>query len=317
MQAHCRRTAMNASSESGVVDAHVHMFLPGVSSDPAAWGAAQGEPAWTECVAPKGRRSIQGWATPENLLSDMDKAGVEMCVMLGWYWERQETCDLQNGWYGKLVRRYPSRLLGFAAVQPSAGQRSIDSLERALDSGLCGIGELLPDARGSFLSDRWWVRVFEIAAARGVPVTLHATDPRAGPAAGPPTPLENFLQMAGAHPRVNFILAHWGGGLAFSEPPVGSDPVPSNLFFDTAASPLLYDRGVFRKAVDRVGAGKIIYGSDYPLILYPREAHKPDFGRFLGEVAGAGLTPVEREQIFSTNIRGLLAPGLAPASKRV
>jgi predicted TIM-barrel fold metal-dependent hydrolase len=66
-----------------------------------------------------------------------------------------------------------------------------------------------------------------------------------------------------------------------------------------------------------VGAGRVIYGSDYPLILYPRQTRKPDFGRFLGEIAGAGLAPGEREAIFSCNIRRLLAPGLAPAAKRV
>lgn len=308
---------MSPSAESGVIDAHIHMYPPEVAVDPAGWGAAHAEPEWTARVAPKGRRSIQGWADPKRLLLDMDQAGVEKAVMLGWYWERQETCDLQNGWYAEWIRTHPTRLLGFAAVQPSAGQRSIDSLERALDSGLCGIGELLPGARGSILTDPWWGRVFEIAAARAVPVTLHATDPQAGPAAGPPTPLGDFLRMAMAHPKVNFILAHWGGGLAFRESPGETEPIPANLFFDTAASPLLYDRGVFRRSVDRVGAGRVIYGSDYPLILYPRETHTPDFGRFLGEIAGAGLTPDEREAIFACNIRGLLAPGLAPGGKRV
>jgi predicted TIM-barrel fold metal-dependent hydrolase len=125
------------------------------------------------------------------------------------------------------------------------------------------------------------------------------------------------MEMAMANPRVNFILAHWGGGLAFGEASGAAGPIPSNLYFDTAASPLLYERGVFRKAVDRVGAGRIIFGTDYPLILYPRGPRKPDFGRFLGDIALEGLTPSEREAIFSSNIRGLLAPGLAPAGKRV
>src|SRR5208282_5537572 len=172
---------------SGVVDAHIHMYPREVSENPAAWGDAHSEPAWTACVAPRGRRSIQGWSDPGTLIADMDEAGVETCVMLGWYWERQETCDLQNGWYAEWVRCHPTRLLGFAAVQPSAGRSSIDALERALDSGLCGIGELLPAGRGPFLDDPWWRRVFDVAAARGLPVTLHATDPQAGPAAGPAT----------------------------------------------------------------------------------------------------------------------------------
>jgi hypothetical protein len=236
--------------------------------------------------------------------------------MLGWYWERQETCDLQNGWHAAWIRRHPKRLFGFAAVQPAAGGRAAEALERALDSGLCGVGELLPQAQGFSLEDPSWRRILERAIRRRVPVNLHATDPGKGAAAGPRTPLRAYLRLAREYPEATLILAHWGGGLAFrTEPEDG--PIPPNLFFDTAASPLLYDPGVFRRAVDQVGAGRILYGSDYPLMLYPRQDRAPGFARFLGEIAGAGLTPDERAQILGSNIRRLLSPGLAPACERV
>jgi hypothetical protein len=104
--------------------------------------------------------------------------------------------------------------------------------------------------------------------------------------------------------------------MAFNGAP-GGGPLPPNLYFDTAASPLLYDCGVFRRAVGLVGAGRILYGSDYPLLLYPRLSRAPDFGRFLDEIAGAGLGGDERARILGSNIRRLLSAGLAPAIKRV
>ncbi len=303
-------------AESGIVDAHVHMYAAEVAAAPAAWGRAHGEPGWTRCVAPEGRRSLQGWADPDTLLADMDRAGVQACVMLGWYWERQETCDLQNAWYLEWSRRHPKRLIGFAAVQPAGGRRSLEALERALDAGLCGVGELLPQAQGFDVDDPVFRRVVEMAAARRIPITLHATDPASGPAAGPRTPLDGYVRLAREHPEAILILAHWGGGLAFNGAP-GGEPLPPNLYFDTAASPLLYDSGVFRRAVARVGAGRILYGSDYPLLLHPRVSRVPEFGRFLGEITGAGLDPEERAQVLGTNIRRLLSAGLAPAQGRV
>ena len=303
-------------AETGIVDAHIHMYAAEAAASPAAWGRARGEPGWTQCVAPEGRRSIQGWADPDTLIADMDRAGVETCVLLGWYWERQETCDLQNGWYLEWIRRHPGRLVGFAAVQPAGGRRSLEALERALDSGLRGVGELLPEAQGFSLDDPAWRRVLELAIARRIPVTLHATDPQSRPAAGPRTPLDGYVRLAREHPDATLILAHWGGGLAFNGAPDGG-PLPPNLYFDTAASPLLYDSSVFQKAVALVGAGRILYGSDYPLLLHPRVSRKPEFARFLGEIAGAGLGPGDRAQILGSNIRRLLSADLAPTQKRV
>lgn len=290
----------------GIVDAHVHVYPHEVAANPAEWGLARGEPGWVACVAPKGKLSIQGWADPDAMIADMDEAGVESCVMLGWYWERQETCELQNEWHQAWVRRHPKRLIGFAAVQPASGIRAVEAVERALDSGLCGIGELLPKAQGYTLQNRSWRAVLELAVSRRVPITLHATDPGKGPFAGPKTPLRDYVRLAREYPEATIILAHWGGGLAFRGSP-DALPLPPNLYFDTAASPLLYDSGVFRDAVERVGAEKIIYGSDYPLMLHPRLSRAPGFTRFLGEIANAGLAEVESAQILGSNIRRLLS----------
>jgi hypothetical protein len=297
------------------VDAHVHGYPAEVSAAPAAWGLAHGEPGWTGCVAPEGRRSLQGWSDPDSLVADMDRAGIETCIMLGWYWERQETCDLQNGWYLEWIRRHPGRLAAFAAVQPSAGARALAALERSLDGGLIGVGETLPQAQGFTLADPTWRSIVELAGRRGAPLTLHATDPEAGAAAGPKTPLDDYVRLAREFPGSTFILAHWGGGMAFRS--LEGAALPPNLYFDTAASPLLYDPGVFRRAVDRVGPGRIIYGSDYPLILYPKGDRMPSFAPFLDEIASAGLTQAESAQIMGSNIRRLLPAGLAPARKRV
>src|SRR5579864_1298108 len=156
-----------------IVDSHIHFYPEEVSADPVKWGIENREPWWISCVAPVGRRSIQGWATPAVLLRDMDRAGIEKCVLLGWYWENQATCDLQNTWLIDLVRKHPDRLLGFATVQPLAQEAALDSLRRALDQGLCGIGELFPQAQGFATEDPYFERILELAIERQAPVNLH------------------------------------------------------------------------------------------------------------------------------------------------
>jgi uncharacterized protein len=298
---------------SGVIDVHVHGYLPEVAADPAAWARARGEDGWLACVLPVGRRSIQGWASVERTIADMDAAGVAAAVLLGWYWQSQATCDEQNRWYAAWRSRYPGRLLAFAAAQPAAGRAAVDGVRRALDMGFCGVGELLPQAQGYTVDSPGFRAVVEVAVERGVPVNLHATDPQAGPAAGPPTPLGDYVRLARDYPTGTFILAHWGGGLAFREGP----ELPANLYFDTAASPLLYGPEVFLKARARVGPGRILYGSDYPLLLYPRRVREPGFGDFLGAIASCGLEGHELEAVLSGNARRLLGGALAPAAKDV
>jgi len=290
-----------------IVDSHIHFYPEEVSADPVKWGTEQREPWWMDCVAPAGRRSIQGWATEAVLLRDMDRAGIEKCVLLGWYWENQETCDLQNAWFNDLIKAHPDRLLAFATVQPRAKQAALDSLERALDAGFCGIGELFPQAQEFAYDDPYFLRVLQIAAERGAPVNLHVTDPLVPTTAVTrATPLQNFVRLAKDFPAVKLILAHWGGGLPFYELNPRLREILRNVSYDCAASSLLYDKRVFRQAIDLVGADRVLYGSDYPLLLYPRDQREPEFKRFLNDVVTAGLTVEEQEKVLGKNLLRLV-----------
>ncbi|MGH8018204.1 MAG: amidohydrolase family protein [Opitutaceae bacterium] len=290
-----------------IIDCHIHMYAPEVVVDPRGWATAHREWEWLRCVAPAGRRSIQGWASIDKLLSDMDRAGVDKCVMLGWYWENQETCELQNGWYLDWARRHPDRLFAFAAVQPTAGERALDHLQRMLDAGFRGIGEMLPQAQHFGYEDECWRRVLEIAAARGVPVNLHVTDALVVPeSAAPQTPLEDVVSLARKFPDVKFILAHWGGGLPFFEWNPSIKAAMRNVVYDTSASPLLYDAGVFQSVIDMVGARRVMWGTDYPLLVHPRETREPGFERSLREAVAAMPSAEQRGDVLGGNCLRLL-----------
>jgi uncharacterized protein len=283
------------------------MYPREVFANPIAWGVARREAWWTESVAHTKRATIQGWADIPRLLADMDRAGIARCVMLGWYWENQSTCDEQNSWFIDWVGEHPDRLSAFAAVQPSAGQLAIDALQRALDSGLCGIGEMLPQAQGFTFDDPYWQRVVGIALERNLPINLHVTDPLTiSDAVIKPTPLSNYLRLAQQFPDAKLIFAHWGGGIPFYELNPRVRAYLKNVYYDTAASPLLYDARIFRQVIDLIGADRILFGSDYPLLLYPRKIREPAFDRFLGEIATAGLTSDEKEKILGANFRRLI-----------
>ena len=58
--------------------------------------------------------------------------------------------------------------------------------------------------------------------------------------------------------------------------------------------------------VDLVGADRVLFGSDYPLLLYPREQQAPEFKRLLNDLVTAGLTVEEQEKVLGKNLLRLV-----------
>ncbi len=283
-----------------IVDAHVHLYPPEINRDPAAWATAHGESHWAEmCTRTrKNGGPVQTFPTVDELLREMDRAGVEHAVLLGWYWNTPEACALQNAFYAERVRAHPQRLSAFATWHPRCG---VEELRRARDAGLCGLGELSPHSQGFQTTAPEFALVLELCAEFRWPVNLHVTDPDSRPYPGRvETPLAEFLVLARQFPTVNFILAHWGGRLPMKD---RSALELSNLYYDTAATPLLYRSEIWNQFLAEVPSSRVIFGSDFPLNLYPRVDQTPVMRRLIDEAISGAVG----EGIFAHNIERLLA----------
>lgn len=230
----------------------------------------------------------------------MDAADVERAVLLGWYWEMPDTCVWQNRFYASCIRAFPDRLSAFATVHPAAGRdATLAEVRRAREDGLIGLGELSPHSQGFRVDDAVFEALLDLAAELHLPVNLHVTDPASRPFAGRvETPLDDFGRLARSFPRTTFILAHWGGLLPLVDPTVSATALP-NVYYDTAASPLLYDADVWSRVLPAVGVDRVLFGSDFPLNLYPRLDQQPSLARFVAEARTGGAGPA----VLSGNAR--------------
>ena len=287
------------------IDAHVHLYPEEVNRSPAAWAAARGETHWaTLCTRRrKDGRPVQIFPTVAELLREMDRAGVARVVLLGWYWEKPATCAVQNRFYAECVRAHPDRLAAFATLHPAVGREAtLTEMKRARNEGLVGLGELSPHSQGYSMDDAVFREVLSLAGEWRIPVNLHVTDPESCAFPGRiETPLADFSRLAREFPRTTFILAHWGGLLPLRDPSVLALP---NVFYDTAASPLLYDAGVWSRFLAVVPAERILFGSDFPLNLFPKLDATPDMLRFVTEAKNADAP----EAVMRGNAARLLAP---------
>jgi predicted TIM-barrel fold metal-dependent hydrolase len=273
-----------------VIDAHVHLYPAEVNRDPDAWARGHGELEWAAMCTRrrKSGRPVQGFPSVDELLRAMDAAGVERAVLLGWYWHHEATCSLQNRFFATCVRAHPDRLSAFATVQPKAGRAAVQAeLTRAHADGLIGLGELSPHSQHHGLDEPGFRAALELCARWRWPVNLHVTDPNMRDYPGRVmTPLEDFMPLAREWPRVDFILAHWGGLLPLRDPNAVAMP---NLYYDTAASPLIYDDSVWARFLHTVPAERVLFGSDFPLDLFPREPDGPEMQRFIAEAHRVGV----------------------------
>ena len=228
----------------------------------------------------------------------MDAAGVSQAVLLGWYWENHSTCVRQNAFYEKCIRAHPDRLAAFATVHPAAGGQALAELRRAREAGFIGLGELSPHSQHLPLTDPWWIKLVVLAGDLNLPVNLHVTDPDSGGYPGRiETPLAELVRLAEEFPRTKFILAHWGGGLALGS----ACGALGNVYYDTAASPLLYGADIWNRAMAASQGDRVLFGSDYPLVLYPRTEAAPGFGTLLAEVRTAGMGAGKTAAVLADN----------------
>ena len=276
-----------------IIDAHTHIFPPGVIERREMF--AKRDSSFDFIYGPPKARMV----TYEGLIEEMDTTGIDKAIVCGFPWRSLDICRQHNDYMMEAVTAFPERLVGLATVNPVAGKACDKELERCFEGGLSGVGEISADAQGFQLDDARTIgRVIGAVEEAGLFVLLHTNEDVGHFYSGktPTTPVQayRFLEKFG---EVTTILAHWGGGLFFYELMPEVAKVTSSVYYDTAASPFLYRQEVYKIALGIVGPGRILFGTDYPLLRMQRH---------LDEIDRSGLPADSKEAILGKNAQALL-----------
>lgn len=273
-----------------MIDVHTHILPPEII---AAEGDFRKRDRHFDSLAGS---SVNRYATACDLIEQMADTGVSISVTFGFAFADPGLCAEVNDYIAETVKQYPERLVGFMCVQP-ADPGLEREVSRCISNGLRGIGELFPDGQGFSLRGGL-SRVAGICREAGLPLLVHVNEQvgHAYPGKGSQGPEEAF-GFAQANPDLRICFAHWGGGLFVYElmPEVRS--VLANVFYDTAASPFLYEPAVYRAASVSGCIHKVLFGSDYPL-LSPR--------RYFKQMDSLPLPEEDARMVLETNARRFL-----------
>jgi len=293
-----------------IIDAHTHVFSPSVRERREQIVAD--EPAFAEIYGdPKAEMATAG-----ELLRSMDEAGVDRAIICNFAWHSETLIDETNDYILGAAAASKGRLIPFVSVslagagkhggtdtEESVGERKADArtkIRQLSIDGARGIGELRPEQSGYDLGNSDEADLLNWAAsAFDLPLLCHVSEPVGHAYAGKRgLSLESLYEFARSAAGVTVIAAHWGGGLPFYTLMPEVRKALGNVYFDTAASRLLYGPTVYRRVIDLVGVERVLWGSDWPLISQAKAlAHARD----------AGLTDAEGAGVLGGNAAALLS----------
>jgi hypothetical protein len=275
-----------------IIDFHTHVFPDEVRADREGFLERE---AWFGSLYADPKRKL---ASAEDVVASMEEAGVDRTVVLGFPWRDGGLCKEHNSYLLDAVRRYPDKLIGFGIVQPlDAGDAK--ELDRCLSGGLMGMGEIGPDSQRYDLEARWVLAdSVEVLQHHDRPLLTHSSEPLGHDYAGKGTVTPpRLLKLASNFPELKIVMAHWGGGLPFYELMPEVRETLRNVYYDTAASTYLYSFDVFPIVVQLIGSGRILWGTDFPLLSQ---------AKFLKRVRESGLNEEQLGDVLGGNAARLL-----------
>jgi len=149
------------------------------------------------------------------------------------------------------VRRFPGRLWGMCTVNPGAMEQAAREVERCVkDLGFIGVKIHPPLQAVSVVANPGMDLIMQAAAELGVCVLFHdGTPPYSTP--------RQIGFLAGKHPRTTVVLGHCGiADLWRDAADVGR--LCENVWLQPTAVP----KFVIRSALDAVGSGRMLFGTD-------------------------------------------------------
>lgn len=277
-------------AEPRVIDAHTHAFSPELVADRHLTCRRD---RWFGDLYQNPAAHL---TTAEELLASMQAAGIAHSVICGFPWSDAGRCREQNAYFADVASKSEGRLSWLAAVSPLDPHADTDAAD-ALGCGAVGIGELNADAQGFDLKCPGQIQsLAETCMSYERPMMLHTSEPLGHLYLGKGTAApDRLLTFVSAFPELIVIAAHWGGGLPFYELMPEVAEATRNVVYDSAASTYLYRFEVFRTVIDLVGADRVMFASDYPVLRQDR---------FRQRVINVPMNAAEREAVmFSTAAR--------------
>jgi hypothetical protein len=290
-----------------VNDAHVHFF----SREFYSGLAQQKKLESAEALGP-----LLNWEIPASSAAqlgrrwaaELDRFGVRRACLIA-------SVPGDEASVSAAVSAHPARFYGYFMLNPLHAD-ALDRLNAAVANPHLHCVCLFPAMHAFSITDLRLIPLFELASEHLLAVFVHCGALSVGvrKKLGLASPFDmRFSNPLDLHPialrfpRIRFIVPHFGAGL-FREALMLADLCP-NVYLDTSSTNrwMLYEgldlRAVFRRTIDLLGTGRLLFGTDSS--FFPRGWHAAILDQQATALYELGLDKQKAEQILSQNLERL------------
>ena len=193
----------------------------------------------------------------EELLSVMDANGVDAVVTTPPYSSigPDRTYEEANAFIADAMEKEPKRIIGFVRVNPHLLEHALESIEAGVKhKGFRGVKLHPRNEAFAINSEELVFPIANLAAELKIPLLFHTGDPDTYGFAQPTL----VGDLANAFPDVTMIVGHMGKRLY--EDAIVMARCFDNIVLETS----FHSPREITRAVDRVDADRVVYGSDMP-----------------------------------------------------
>ena len=223
---------------------------------------------------------------PSPMLRAMNAVGIDRACVFNIF---HPDGTRANDCTAAFVAKHPDRFIGFAYVSPLISERMVPELDRAIDTlGFSAI-KIYPTYTPYRLNHPAWHPVYQFAHERELTIISHTSSQ-------PNTTEPKYLGDAAAlFPNAKFVAAHAGNTEPGRRQAIQACRNHPNFFVETCST--FRTPGVIEELVAEVGADRILYGSDMPLI---------DCRSQIGKIIAADIGDDAKHMILGENAKRLL-----------
>ena len=197
-------------------------------------------------------------------------------------------CPSGNAELLQIAQQY-REILPLLCVNPRRDEEAMAELGDCKGKGFVGV-KLHPAMHAYSLASAEAASVLSFCEENEIAVLTHSaeTDPGCGP--------EAIRHAAERHPRLKLLVGH--ACLFSSREVVGVAEEHANVYLEVSVN---YEAGKLEDTIRRLGAGRVLFGSDVPL-------HNPSV--MLQRIRLIGLSKDEEDRILFRNVQSILGESL-------